>query len=102
MGAKLATSKGVTLVYFWGEMVSKQIVKDFAAATGGSSTGVILGCMSEEYWRVLDREALPKGVKVWRVVFARAEKKEVREAYGLLARYMIRSRVSDITALKQF
>jgi len=102
MGAKLQTPKGEDVMDFWGDAISKQIAKDFAAATGGSSTGVILGCMSEEYWKAIQRDLLPKDVKVWRVVFARAEKKEVREAYGLLARYMIRSRVSDVTALKQF
>lgn len=102
MGAKLQTSRGEDVLDFWGDAISKQIAKDFAAATGGSTTGVILGCMSEEYWRAIQRDMLPKDVKVWRVVFARAEKKEIREAYGLLARYMVRQRVSDVTALKQF
>lgn len=102
MGAKLQTSRGESVLDFWGDAISKQVAKDFAAATGGSSTGVIICCMSEEYFRAIQRDVLPKDVKVWRVVFARAEKKEIREAYGLLARYMIRSRVSDVTALKQF
>jgi cytoplasmic iron level regulating protein YaaA (DUF328/UPF0246 family) len=102
MGAKLETSKSEDLYDFWGESISKQIAKDFAAATNGSQTGVILGCMNEDYWKAIDRDLLPKGLKVWRVKFAGAEKKEIRDAYGLLARYMVRSRVSDITALKQF
>jgi len=102
MGAKLKTPRGETLLDFWGESITKQLAKEMSAMSGGGSAGFLLGCVPKEYWRAVQPEMLPKGVIAKRVVFVSDEEKDVRWAYGLLARFMVRQHVEDIARIKQF
>jgi len=102
MGASLHTSRGESLLDFWGDAIRKQLAKDVAAIDGDSSRALLLGCMGEDSWRAVQPEMLPEGVVARRVSFVSDDEKDVRRAYGLLARYIVRYRVEDLASLKNF
>lgn len=102
IGAKLGTKRAGTVAAFWADSISKQLAKD-AAELGKSGDRVLLVvCLSDEYWRVVQSNALPDCVDVVRLSFEGSTEEEVRRARGLLARHVVRKRVDDLEGLQDF
>jgi len=101
--AKLVTKKGSTVYDFWMESVTKQLVKDLAELNKRTGEKVLLVlCLSEEYWRVVQASAIPGYVDVVKVSFEGATEENVRRARGLFARYAVRKRVDCFEDLEAF
>ncbi|MCU1715755.1 peroxide stress protein YaaA [Pseudomonas sp. 5P_3.1_Bac2] len=103
MGTKFANPKGKNLYEFWGEQISGWL-NDALAAQGDD---VLLNLASTEYFSAVKRKALPariidtefKDLKngQYKIISFYAKK-----ARGLMARHVIKQRLSDPAALKDF
>jgi hypothetical protein len=103
MGTKLANPRGNNLYEFWGERISGWL-NDALAAQGDE---VLLNLASTEYFSAVKRKALRariidtefKDLKngQYKIISFYAKK-----ARGLMARYVIKERVSDPEQLKAF
>lgn len=103
MGSRLATARGKSLYDFWGDRLAEALTET-AAALG---TRVLVNCASEEYFRAVDRDAL--GLDVVTPVFMEdRDGKPViisfhaKKARGAMARFIIRHRLDDPQALRDF
>ncbi|WP_333683531.1 peroxide stress protein YaaA [Pontibaca methylaminivorans] len=103
MGSRLATARGKSLYDFWGDRLAKALTET-AAALG---TRVLVNCASEEYFRAADRDALGLDV-VTPVFMEERDGKPViisfhaKKARGAMARFIIRHRLDDPQALRDF
>ncbi|OHC44565.1 MAG: hypothetical protein A3J25_00150, partial [Pseudomonadales bacterium RIFCSPLOWO2_02_FULL_63_210] len=103
MGTKLANPRGNNLYDFWGERISGWL-NDALAAQGDQ---VLLNLASNEYFGAVKRKALNariidtefKDLKngQYKIISFYAKK-----ARGLMARYVIKERLSDAEGLKDF
>ncbi len=103
MGTKLANARGKDLYAFWGERIS-QWLNDALAAQGDD---ILLNLASNEYFSAVKRKALNariidtefKDLKngQYKIISFYAKK-----ARGLMARYVIKERVSEVEQLKAF
>lgn len=103
MGTKLANARGNTLYDFWGERISGWL-NDALDAQGDN---VLLNLASNEYFSAVKRKALNarlintefKDLKngQYKIISFYAKK-----ARGLMARYVIKERLSDPAGLKDF
>ena len=103
MGTSLKTERGSNLYHFWGDKVTKEINKQLKL----HENKVLINLASKEYFHVVQRDNI-KG-KVLDINF-----KEIRDgklkfisfsakkARGLMARYIVKNKVSDIESLKGF
>lgn len=103
MGTTLKTDKGSNLYHYWGDKISKEINKSLKE----QDADVILNLASNEYFKAVDTATL-KG-KVLNANF-----KEFRDgklkfisfsakvARGLMARYVVKNKVTEIDDLKGF
>ena len=89
------------LSIWWEDRIAK-VLADDARATGG---GVILNLASQEYWAAV-KGRLPKGIRVVDVEFIAADGRFItmhaKVARGLMSRWMIKNRVTDIDAMRGF
>lgn len=103
MGTKLATARGKDLYAFWGERIS-QWLNEALAAQGDA---VLLNLASNEYFGAVKRKALE--ARVIDVDFKDLKNGQykiisfyAKKARGLMARYVIKQRISDPALLLQF
>lgn len=103
MGTRLANARGKDLYAFWGERIS-QALNDALQAQGDD---VLLNLASNEYFGAVKRPALK--ARVIDVDFKDLKNGQykiisfyAKKARGLMARYVIKERISDPEALKQF
>merc|ERR1712050_560491 len=103
MGAELKTSRGDTILEYWGDSLTKQVVKD-AVAAGKKNDGkaYLLGAVSDEYWKAIQLGQLPKGITPLQCVFEGANEENTRKGRSSLARWVIRKEVTNLHELKDF
>lgn len=92
-GAKLATKRGDTVLDFWGDAISKQLLKDINP--GGDRKPCMFLCCSDEYLRAVQNELFEKeGVKVVRICFEGAKDEETRKARATIGRWILRRKIT--------
>ncbi|WP_395763908.1 peroxide stress protein YaaA [Stutzerimonas balearica] len=103
MGTRLATARGKDLYAFWGERIS-QWLNEALAAQGDA---VLLNLASNEYFGAVKHKALE--ARVIDVDFKDLKNGQykiisfyAKKARGLMARYVIKQRISDPAQLLQF
>lgn len=103
MGRKLQTRRGENLYDFWGAHIAKAIKADMER-TGSS---VLLNLASHEYFKSVDKKAL--GMAVVSPVFKEVKEGHARvlgvfakPARGMMARWVIKNRITDIAQIKDF
>lgn len=100
MGTRLVTDKGNDLYEFWGNKVSKELVKSPQA-------DLLVNLASKEYSRVLHLPALPIPVLTVEFMEIRSGKPVgiplfSKKARGLMARYMAKTKAAVKEDLKSF
>lgn len=88
------------LTDWWGDRIAGALAEDVAA----EGSGVVLNLASQEYWAAVDGR-LPVGVRVVAVDFRDGDRFvsfHAKKARGLMARWMIEHRITDIDAMKRF
>jgi uncharacterized protein len=103
MGTKLANSRGNNLYDFWGERISGWLNEALAA----QGDDVLLNLASNEYFSAVKRKAL--NARVIDIEFKDLKNGQykiisfyAKKARGLMARYVIKERLSDPSGLKDF
>ncbi|WP_462417913.1 peroxide stress protein YaaA [Kytococcus sp. Marseille-QA3725] len=105
MGTRLETDRGKSLVAWWGDAITDQVVADLAGSPGPE---VIVDLASQEYSQAVDFRRL--GVRVvtprfedrspqgeWKVISFHAKR-----ARGEMAGWMVQQRVRSVKALTRF
>lgn len=88
------------LTDWWGDRIAKALAEDVATA----GTGVVLNLASQEYWAAVAGQ-LPADVRVVAVDFRDGERFvsfHAKKARGMMARWMVEHRVTDIDAMRGF
>lgn len=103
MGTRLANPKGKDLYSFWGDTMTQALNENF----GSSSENVLVNLASEEYFRAVKPKRLQ--ARVVTPVFHEWKSNEykivsfyAKRARGLMSRYAIVNRVTDVETLKKF
>jgi hypothetical protein len=103
MGTKLANARGNNLYDFWGERISAWLNEALAA----QGDEVLLNLASNEYFSAVKRKAL--NARIINTEFKDLKNGQykiisfyAKKARGLMARYVIKERLSDPQGLKDF
>ncbi|WP_425054600.1 peroxide stress protein YaaA [Pseudomonas abyssi] len=103
MGTKLANPRGKDLYTFWGERISQWLNEDLEA----QGDQVLLNLASQEYFGAVKPKAL--NARIIDTVFKDQKNGQykiisfyAKKARGLMARYVIKERLQDPEALKDF
>ncbi|HDZ55985.1 MAG TPA: peroxide stress protein YaaA [Pseudomonas xinjiangensis] len=103
MGTRLANSRGKDLYAFWGDRISEWLNKDLLA----QKDDVLLNLASQEYFGAVRPKALK--ARVIDTVFKDQKNGQykivsfyAKKARGLMARYVIKERLTDPEGLKDF
>ncbi len=103
MGSRLKTRRGKNLYDYWGESLSKELVRLGAEA----GTEILVNCASQEYFGAVDNKALK--LRVITPQFMEVKNGEPRivsffakQARGAMARYIVDNHLTDPEALKDF
>jgi len=99
MGTRWAPRK-TKLTDWWGDRIAQALAEDVAA----EETGVVLNLASQEYWAAVAGR-LPAGIRVVAVDFREGDRFvsfHAKKARGLMARWMIEHRITDIDAMRGF
>ena len=102
MGSRLDTSRGKNLYEFWGSKISQTLNVDM-----DGDVRPVLNLASNEYFSAVDKKALKS--PVFDVVFKEEKDGDskvlsfyAKFARGLMARWIIQNRITDIPSLKTF
>ncbi len=103
MGTRLATKRGANLYAYWGDRVAQQLNADMV----GHEDAVVVNLASDEYAKVIDRKALTApminvGFKDIKDGKARSLFMYVKRARGLMARWIVRNRITRRDQLSDF
>ena len=103
MGRKLNTSRGDNLYQFWGELITDSLNQ--AISEQGDST--LINLASNEYFKSVKKKSLKADVitpafKDWKNGQYKMISFFAKKARGLMARYIIKNRLTDIEQLKEF
>ncbi|MEE8610444.1 MAG: peroxide stress protein YaaA [Sphingomonas aquatilis] len=99
MGTRWAPRKP-KLTDWWGDRIAQALAEDVVA----EETGVVLNLASQEYWAAVAGR-LPAGIRVVAVDFREGDRFvsfHAKKARGLMARWMIEHRITDIDAMRGF
>ncbi|MCP3736324.1 peroxide stress protein YaaA [Sphingomonas sp. RP10(2022)] len=99
MGTRWAPRK-TKLTDWWGDRIAQALAEDVAR----EETGIVLNLASQEYWAVVAGR-LPASVRVVAVDFRDGDRFvsfHAKKARGMMARWMIEHRVTDIDAMRCF
>lgn len=103
MGTRLANPRGKDLYSFWGDRISESLNKDLQA----QGDDVLLNLASQEYFGAVRPAALK--ARVIEAVFKDLKNGQykiisfhAKKARGLMARYVIKERLTDSEGLKDF
>lgn len=103
MGTNLNTDKGKTLYSFWGDQLSKAINMQAKKV----NSNLIINCASKEYFKAIDNSFL--SCKIISPIFMehRDGKNKIisfhaKKARGMMARYIIQNRLTNLNDLKKF
>ncbi|VCU72514.1 hypothetical protein PIGHUM_04615 [Pigmentiphaga humi] len=103
MGTRLGTAKGKNLYEYWGTGISEYLNQ----RQDGARQPVIVNLASEEYFKVVDRQALKARViqcvfEDWKGGVYKVISFHAKRARGLMARYAIQHRVAKPEGLQGF
>jgi len=103
MGRKLSTSRGDNLYQFWGELITDKLNQ----AIGEQGDNTLINLASNEYFKSVKKKALAAEVitpafKDWKNGQYKMISFFAKKARGLMARYVIKNRLTDIEQLKEF
>lgn len=99
MGTRWAPRKP-KLTDWWGDRIAQALAEDVAS----EETGVVLNLASQEYWAAVAGR-LPAHIRVVAVDFREGDRFvsfHAKKARGLMARWMIEHRITDIDAMRGF
>lgn len=103
MGTKLSNSRGKNLYEFWGSVIAEQLNEVLASA----QTRYLVNLASNEYFKAVDKKAF--NGEIITPVFKDCKNGQykvisfyAKKARGMMARYMIENKVSDLDSLKAF
>lgn len=105
MGTAWPNSKGKDLYAYWGSQIAEALNADLAAGPGEP---VLVNLASDEYFRSVDRDVLD--ARVVQPVFQDGTPQSgykvvsfyAKRARGLMARYAIQNRITEVEQLKGF
>lgn len=107
MGTSLQTDKGKNLYEFWGDEIAHELNHRLAATGSDQKDPVLLNLASAEYFKSVSLKALKARIVEcvfqdekngnWKIISFYAKK-----ARGLMARYVIDNKITDIKQLKNF
>jgi len=103
MGTKLENSRGKNLYQFWGEIITDKL-NDAVTAQGDD---MLINLASNEYFKSVKKKSLKAHVitpafKDWKNGQYKMISFFAKKARGMMARYIIENRVSDLDGLKRF
>jgi len=99
MGTRWAPRRS-KLTDWWGDRIATLLAEDVAA----TETGVVLNLASQEYWAAVAGR-LPASIRVVAVDFRDGDRFisfHAKKARGMMARWMIEHRITDIDAMRGF
>merc|ERR1719162_2773550 len=70
MGAQIKTKRGSSILEFWGDFITKQLIKELDEPGKKFKGRLLLACsMSDEYWRAIVTGSLPRNVEAIQCLF---------------------------------
>lgn len=103
MGTKLKNSRGNNLYEFWGSIITDQINQDLAEI----DAKVLVNLASDEYYKSVNEKKIP--AEIIKPVFLDQKNGKykvisfyAKKARGLMARYLIENKLSQVEQLKAF
>ena len=106
MGTKLKNNFGNDLYSFWGEKITREIEEGIKLSSGEK---VLINLASKEYSSALNINKVKENYKVVDINFMENKNGEfklvgtyAKKARGIMARYIIKKKVSSIEAIKEF
>ncbi len=103
MGTKLANAKGKDLYAFWDHQITEQLNQELAQ----QSHPILVNLASNEYFKAVKKKHL--AAEIITPVFKDQKNGQfkiisfyAKKARGLMARWIIENRITDITHIKQF
>ncbi len=103
MGTRLKTRRGASLYDFWGDRIRKHVAKRLAT----HDEPTILNVASNEYFKAMQAKKLKARVVTPRFLDTRDGKSRTlflfaKRARGLMARYVIENRITEVERVKDF
>lgn len=103
MGIKLANARGSNLYQFWGDIITDSI----NAAVKAQGDDVVVNLASNEYFKSVNKKQLHATVvtpafKDWKNGQYKMISFFAKKARGLMARYIIQHKITNVTGLKTF
>ena len=103
MGTKLDNSRGSNLYQFWGNVITDELNKALAK----QESDVLINLASNEYFKAVKTKTLNATVitpqfKDWKNGQYKIISFFAKKARGLMARYIIQNRLTDVEQLKHF
>ena len=103
MGTSLKTVRGSNLYRFWDEKITKLINKDLKEL----DSDLVVNLASNEYFKAVDKKTLNLDVitpqfKDWKNGQYKMISFYAKKARGLMARYAISNKITEVEAIKQF
>lgn len=103
MGTKLANNRGANLYQFWGRIIADSLNQQLAA----TNSTLLLNLASNEYFKAVDKKALK--AEIISPVFKDCKNGQykvisfyAKKARGLMARFVIENKITDVDTLKSF
>lgn len=104
MQIPIVNDKGKNLYAFWTDTISNYLAKQMKA-----DDNILINLASKEYAKAVDKKLLPKGHRVITPIFKQQTDKGYKQivvyakkARGLMTRFIIQNRLTDIEHLKAF
>ena len=103
MGTKLDNDRGSNLYQFWGDIITSELNK--ALAEQGDD--VLINLASNEYFKAVKKKSLNATIitpqfKDWKNGQYKMISFFAKKARGLMARYIIKNKITDVEQLKSF
>lgn len=104
MGTKLKSNRGNNLYDFWGDSITKRIEEDIEKSPGEK---ILINLASKEYSSAIKINKLKyEIINIEFVEFREGKYKTVstyaKKARGMMARFIIKNRISSLDAIKEF
>ena len=99
MGTKFANDRGADLYQFWGDLITTELNK--------MKTPVLVNLASNEYFKSVQKKALKAQIITPVFMDKKNDKYKIvsfyaKKARGLMSRYIIKNRITDVEQIKNF
>ena len=103
MGCKLGNSRGENLYHFWGDIITNELNKVISE----QDDDVLINLASTEYFKSVKKKSLNATIitpafKDWKNGQYKMISFYAKKARGLMARYIIQNKITNVEALKAF